>query len=355
MRILQVINSLTLAGAERLVVDLVPCLEQRGVEVSLLLLQILNSPFEHQLRERGVRLLRVADGGVYSPAHAFQVARAMEEHDLVHVHLFPAQLWAVLAAQVQGGRVPLLTTEHGAKNERRKPWLHPFDAWLYRRYASIACNSEATASALRQWVPGVAERLTVIPNGVDLGRFSARPTAGTNKQPVITFVARMESQKDHATALRALAQVPGAVLQLVGDGPLEPELRRLAEDLGIATRVRFLGQRDDVPELLRASDIYLHSSPSEGFGLAVLEAMAAGLPIVASRDAALTALVGDAGELVPPGDAAAMASALCRLVESPAERARLAALAGERARRFSIEATADAYIAEYQRILGKVA
>jgi len=352
LRVLQVIDSLILAGAERLVYDLIPRLAQRGVEPKVMVLKSLESPLERGLRERGVPFLPTPLGGLYSPAHVYALARHMSGFDLVHTHLFPAQLWVAIASL--SSTIPLVVTEHGPTNRHRKPWFRPFDRWTYEQYARIICNSEATAAGVREWAPRTAPRIVVIPNGIDLARFRQPWSTGTGSgsgPAKLTFIARLEPQKDHAMVLRALARVPGVEMRFVGIGRLEQPLRALAETLGIGDRVRFLGHREDIAELLRETDIYVHCAHSEGFGLAVLEAMASGCPVVATRNAALADVVGDAGVLLEPGDVGGLMAALQGLLASPAERARLGAAGRQRAERFSIDATAEAHVALYNELV----
>ncbi|MBI2677544.1 MAG: glycosyltransferase family 4 protein [Candidatus Koribacter versatilis] len=352
MRVLTVINSLVLAGAERLVFDLVPRLEERGVEITLAILQAVDSPLERELRAHGVRFLPVAGGGVYSPRQIVHLARNAVGHHLVHAHLFPAQFWTALAALRWSPPLPLVITEHGTTNLRRRWWFRPVERWMYSRYDRIFCNSDATARSLIAWVPGVTARTTVVPNGIDLARFTRSPRSHESRERyVLTFIARLDSLKDHDTLFRAMTYVPNADLQLVGVGPREPTLRRLAAELRVSDRVQFLGHRTDVPELLQATDIYVHCSHSDGFGIAVAEAMAAGCAVVSTRNEGLEDVVGDAGFLVPPGDFHSLAGALRRLLASSEERQRLGALAQRQVQQFSIEATADEYVRQYREVL----
>lgn len=358
MRILQVINSLILAGAEVLLGDLVPRLRARGIDVTIAVLKNLDSTIEHELREAGIPFLPMSGSRIYSLRHIASLAHQIGAFDLVHAHLFPAQLWVAMAAG-RARRPPLLvTTEHGLTNNRRHWWFRPIDRLLYRHYALIACNSQATATALAAWVPAAANRIQVVPNGIVVERFSQAVAAarqdilGTgDRVSLLVSVARLDSQKDHATLLRALARVPQAHLALVGDGELRSRLEGQAHTLGIAGRVHFLGRRPDVPQLLKMSDVFVHSTHSDGFCLAALEAMAAGIPVVATRVPGLAEVVGSAGVLVPPGDDAALAAAISSLLASEDKCEELAAAGMARARQFTIESSVEGYIRLYNAVL----
>jgi glycosyltransferase involved in cell wall biosynthesis len=321
------------------------------------LLKVVSNRLEEMLQAGGVPLLATGARRIYSPGQVRPLARIMARYDLVHVHLFPAQLWAVLAVGRAGKPLPLLVTEHGSSNYRRRWWLRRLDRWMYARYQAVACNSEATVRELVAWVPGVAPKVRLIPNGIPLQEFETAPPADlprlANAARKLLFVGRMEPPKDHATLLRALAEVPDAQLLLVGDGPARRALEELARKLGVAARVRFLGRRDDVPQLLKASDVYVHSSGFEGFGMAVCEAMAAGLPVVVSNVSGLAQLVSGAGVLFPGGDHEALARELRALLASPERRAALGAAARERAQLFSIDRTVDGYVKLYDEMLGQ--
>jgi len=191
-------------------------------------------------------------------------------------------------------------------------------------------------------------RFAVVPNGVDAARFRPDPAARAavraelglgDGAPLLAHVARVDPMKDHATFLAALDRLPGVTALAAGAGteglPARPGLLRL-------------GVRDDVPRLLAAADVAVSSSAfGEGFANAVAEAMAAGVPPVATDVGDARAIVGDAGAIVPPRDPAALAGAVARLLAlAPSARLALGAAARARvARDFSLAASAAAYVA----------
>jgi glycosyltransferase involved in cell wall biosynthesis len=359
LRVLHVIDSLIQAGAEALVKDMVPRMRAAGADVTVAVLKELNCPFERELREKNIAFLPTARGGIYSPTHVLSLRRHIHKFDLIQTYLFPAQLFAPLAVMLAGNKVPLVLSEQNTHNRRQKLWLHPLETWMYGRYAAIACASDGIAASLKAWVPGVSGRITVIPNGIDVQTFEratpvSRSSVGINNGNfVLLYVARLEPQKDHASLLRALSQIPDADLVLAGDGSLRAELEAQAEMLGLARRVHFLGRRKDVAALLKMADIYVHPAAYEGFGIAAAEAMAAGKPVVASNVPGLAQVVGDAGILVPPADPATLATEVCNLISSPDRRQQLSRAAVERGRTFSIENTVAAYLDLYRSVLSR--
>jgi glycosyltransferase involved in cell wall biosynthesis len=359
LRVLHVIDSLIQAGAEALVKDMVPRMRSAGVDASVAVLKELDSPFERELRDKAIPFLPTARGGIYSPTHVLSLARQIHKFDVIQTYLFPAQLFTPIAAMLGGSKVPLVISEQTTHHRRRKMWLRPMETWMYSRYTAIACASEGIAASLKEWIPGVDHKITVIPNGIDIQTFEralplARPSLGVkNGNCVLLYVASLQPRKDHVNLLRAMSNVPDADLLLVGDGDLRPQLEHLAGTLGIAERVHFLGRRKDVAELLKTADIYVHPPAVEGFGIAAAEALAAGKPLVASNVPGLAQVVGEAGVLVPPGDPTTLAREVCNLMNSPDRRLQLSRAAVERGRQFSIDKTTAAYIDLYSSVLSR--
>jgi glycosyltransferase involved in cell wall biosynthesis len=358
MRILTVIDSLNLAGAEALIKDTVPRIISRGVDVTLAVLkEIPDSPFEREMRDKGIPFLPTAPGGIYSPAHVFSLARHIKKFDLVHVRLFPALLWVPLARRLSGERVPLvMSADTTAHNREKLPFDKEFEHWMHSQYAVLAAASDGIAEYLKAQVPKCSDRVRVVWNGINIQRFENAQSADRsalfdNQDPILIYTARFHEQKDHSTLLCALAATNRGNLLLVGDGPLRDAAEALATTLNVTRRVRFLGQRPDVPELLKASDIYVHAPLFEGFGIAVIEAMAAGLPVIASDVPGLAQVVADNGVLVPPQDASALAAAIQRLLDSPEQRRQFAQKSVRRAADFDIQKTADGYVAIYEEVL----
>ena len=162
----------------------------------------------------------------------------------------------------------------------------------------------------------------VIPNGLDLNAFAERKTAGSVR--TIITVANLRPEKNHETLLAAAAVLlrtrPGLRFQIVGDGPRRADLEELSHARGLGAHVEFLGHREDIPTLLAAADVFVLPSRSEAFPNGAIEAMAAGLPVVASNVGGLRDLIqnGRTGVLVPPGNPEALAGALQSLIDNPA-------------------------------------
>ena len=358
MRVLHVINSLILAGAEALTKELALECKRHGVDVSVAVLKRLDNAFEDELFRAGVPLISLSSTGIYSPLHILPLARKISDYDVVQATLFPATLWTICATRIYR-RVPIITTsEQSTHNRRRTPCLRPFDRWLYPQFDAIPCASRAIESSLLEWVPAVADRTLVIPNAIPLEKFRGATPArkeeiiGT-KAPVAIFVARFENSKDHTTLLRAVTGIIGLHLVLVGDGPLRPAAEALAQSLNIAQRVHFIGRRSDVPALLKMADVYVQCSTWEGFGIAAVEAMAAGLPVIATDVPGLAEVIGDSGILFERGDVGALQRHLNAVLSDAGLRHRLVTSGQQRAEEFSIQRTAALYLDTYESLLRK--
>jgi glycosyltransferase involved in cell wall biosynthesis len=279
--------------------------------------------------------------------------------DLVHVHSRRgADIYGGIAAAMAG--VPAIATRRVESGE-------PGFAlrWKLRPYANVVAISQAVEAELL--AAGVDRgRVVRIPSAVDTARWQPDPAAAARLRrvcgipdgaPVAVAVAQLIPRKGHATMLAALARLPSrhTDLRLVcfGAGPLRRVLERRIAAAGLGDRVVLAGFRDDLPALLPGADLVVHPARREGLGVAILEAMSAARPVVATAIGGLTDLVrpGVDGLLVARDDADQLAAALTRLLDEPSLAARLGAAARRRVRScFSVAAMTDAYIASYHRL-----
>lgn len=274
---------------------------------------------------------------------------------VVVAHGYGAYSYAAVAARLAGARA-VVRVEHSPELYSR----------FHRLVSSISmrlCDSTVLVSRylvdyLRQHGTE-PRRPEVIYNGVELERFaSTSPPPGRGE---LLMVARLDVAKDHATLLDALALLARRgvtpTLRLAGDGPFRGDLERQAARLGLSDRVIFLGHQTDLPALLGACDVAILSTRYEGFGLAVVEAMAAARPVVATRVAAIPELFehGKEGLLVEPRSASSLADALAELLADPARARRLGEAGQKRARaQFSLEGFVAGFEAHLRRITESV-
>ena len=309
-----------------------------------------------QLEERGVEVVTLRH--MARPIRPLIDARALRElvgqlkrirPDIISTHSSKAGILGRLAGRRL--RIPAITTAHG--------WL--FDLPLRGRRQRAVWSIERSMAPLARRIVTVCEsdRELAIASGIsNADRFvtihNAMPDVDENFRadpsvvpPRLLMVARFAPQKDHATLFRALANLTDLdwSLDLVGSGPLEESVRALAGSLGLSERIRFHGLREDVPELIAGSQIYLLISHWEGFPRSILEALRGGLPVVATDVGGVREAVieGDTGFLIPENDDVRLADRLRTLVADPALRASM----GQAARaHYEAEFTFDRLVAE---------
>jgi glycosyltransferase involved in cell wall biosynthesis len=312
----------------------------------------------------------------WAPRHALDAAalRSLvrsaraQPLDILHVH----DPRALPIAQVASGylRIPLVYTVHlpvgaaGGAGSGARRRLYGTAERLLLRSAPPARIVHVSARALAQAAPGSNGRLVLVPNGVPLGR---TPAAGTRERVraalgvradacVVTSVARLVPQKGLDVLLEAWAQGMaghGASLWLAGDGPARAGLEAQAARLGLGERVRLLGRRDDVPDVLAATDVFVLASRQETTPIALLEAMAAGRACIATDVGDCRSMLADgtAGRIVAPGDGPGLAAALREVTADRALRDRMGQAAREGARLFSDVSMAERTAAVYETVL----
>lgn len=264
--------------------------------------------------------------------------------DIVHTHTAKAGALGRLAARVAGVPMTVHTFHGHVLDGYFSPSVTRFFLMIERRLARTTDRLVTVSPRLRDQLlamrVGRPDQVEVVPLGLDLGKFrqtraatgGVRASLGlTPGTPLLGSVGRLVPIKDHSTLLRAMALVEtgsqAAHLVLVGDGEERPALTRLAGELGVSARVHFLGWRSDLETILSELDVVVCSSRNEGTPVAVIEAMAAGVPVLSTDVGGVADLVshGETGWLVPPGDPASMARAVELLVSDQILRGRLAA------------------------------
>ncbi|MCA8925679.1 MAG: glycosyltransferase [Planctomycetes bacterium] len=356
-RLLLAITCLHPAGAERVVFEVATRLDPSRWQVLVVSLQSPDGDdgdVDRALRARGIPVvaLRMAHKlDLLAAARLRGVARTFRPH-LAHGHLFHASTAVRLLVPRPARR---LSTLHVVER-RRLPLRFALARRTAGRDDATTAVSTAVADFARARLGVRAPR--VIYNGVELARFADAPgraeaRAVLELAPEATWigaVGRLDPQKGFDVLLRALPEVPGAKLLIAGEGPERRRLEELVGQLGLRDRVRLLGHRSDVATVLAACDLFCMPSRWEGFGLALAEAMAVGLPCVASRIDSLPEVLGGAGVLVPVEDPAALGAALAALLADPARAAELGERAREQAQRFSVEAMVAGYEALYREL-----
>jgi glycosyltransferase involved in cell wall biosynthesis len=359
--VVHVVESLETGGLERFVCDLVEarhqqsptsviCLEQLGALGESLVAKGHNVPVAGTGQGRWRALRRLAG-----------MLRDIRP-DIVHAHNFLAHRFTALAA-LAAGRPPIVFTKHGAGAPGGGP-----GGWLHRRLArttQMVAVSRESLALLDRWRPPGSRPAIYIPNGIALARCQSsldrRVVRSKNGWPegalLAVMVARLAEPKDHSTLLRAWtvvrSRIPSAILLVVGDGPLRTTIESAINTMGLHEAVLMLGERHDIPEILRAADVFVLSSQSEGMPVTILEAMGAGLPVIASDVGGVAEVVehGRTGWLAPAGSPEALAQAVMEMAADPDRAAAMGAAGLARAReRFDLPAV----LAAYERVYAEV-
>jgi glycosyltransferase involved in cell wall biosynthesis len=335
-------------GAEDLVAAIVRGLDPQRFTVAVATLGP-PGPVGQELRDQGYEVvslgLDIRRTATWRVAAAVRRRLQADRPDILHTHLYHPNLYGRLAALGLGltGVVAAVHNSYSRVKFHRRLWNFVL-GWATDR---ILVGSAQVWQDVRRYDGVPAARLLLMPYGIPLdglnpplSRAEARERLGLPANGlVIGSVGRLEEQKGHAFLVAALPelrrQIPELTVLLVGEGRRQEDLRRQVLDLGLEGTVRFLGTRRDLPEIYRALDLFVQPSLWEGLPLALLKAMGAGLPVVATRVSGSREAVLDGvnGCLVEPGDPKALARAILELHRHPQTRRRL----GEAARRTVVE------------------
>jgi glycosyltransferase involved in cell wall biosynthesis len=362
IRVAYLIDSLHRAGAQKHLAQLVSRLDHTRFTAEVVTL-LRDGPVADELRARGIPVASLQLGRLYAPrglAGLVRLAKRLRALgvDILHTYLVSANVYGTLAGRMAG--VPALITTRRDTGFSRNWRLGLVERWLINPHVDrVVAVSPAVAARTRREHGLTPDRVVTIENGVDLESWdprrhrreeSRRDWRLAPEDVAVGVVAHLSPIKGHQDFLRAAARIAGRVPQtrffLIGDGPLRASLTALAAASGIGDRVVFTGERDDVGRLLAMLDLVVVPSHTEGMSNALLEAMAMARPVLATDVGGNPDVVEDGrtGQLVPPGDAAALAAAMLELIESPEAAAEMGRAARRAvAERFSLERMVSRY------------
>jgi glycosyltransferase involved in cell wall biosynthesis len=353
-RVLFLIPTLERAGAESLLVNLVLRLSREPAwEAEVCTLQAGHA-YEKDLTNHGIALFSLNSRHRYDVKQicALQALLRARDYDIIHTHLFPANFIAALNHNTS--KAKYVMTEHSIWNRRRSSlFLKYLDKLVYRRFDKIVCVSSAVQSELLSWIPEVKEKCSVIHNGV-----KALPIIEHNQKDIdVLCVGNLNKRAKGVDILLEAVKILRESINRVciaGDGHFKWEYQQLANTMGLQEKVHFLGTVNNVRDLMQHSKIFVLPSRWEGLPIALLEAMDASMPIVATSVGGIPEAITnhENGILVPPEEPRELAAAILSLLHSP-ERARIL---GTNARqtvltRFSIEAHTYSHMHLYETLL----
>ncbi len=371
MRVCHLIHELGPGGAEHVLVDLARVAGEAGIEMRVVSLMPLGGHrYPQVLRDLGVRVDSLDLPSRWDPRGLRRAVRLLrpDPPDLLHSHLKHADLVAAYAAPRLGA--PMISTLHLVEDEIGLVARLKRDLGAVARRRRAA-RTIAVSDALRRWYVGEFRvdpaSVVTIPNGIpapapvtEERRAALRAEFGVPVDGLLAVtVALFREGKGHDDLLAAATLLGDFPVRFVlaGSGPEEARLRAAAEAAGLAGRIAFAGFREDVAELLAAADLVVHPSHADALPTALIHALAAGVPAVATRVGGIPEIVGeDAGALVPAADPAALAAAIRSLAADPERRRRMGAAARERfAARFEGTTWAGRLKALYDEVLAEVA
>jgi glycosyltransferase involved in cell wall biosynthesis len=328
------------------------------------------------LEEEGISLHHLQMAHKYDPRVVIRLAKLLNEYDVIHAHGWPVIMFVALASFFSG-KPQFILTEHSVTNRRRRPFLKWLDRFIYSRFDQVVAVSQAVAESLQAWQPQIGHKITVIYNGIRMAYFkSAEPKNEIRRQlgldeqsPVIFASGNFRFAKGFDLLLQSMvtlidkyrndnvADEKLPVLVITGEGELQLSMAELAQRLGIAENVRFLGFRKDMPVILKAADLFVLSSRWEGCPMVILESMALGVPILATGVGGVPELVIDnqTGQLIQSGSPTELANGIYDLLQNSERAACLAEQGQQRlTQSFSIEQKARAMTTLYRQGAGYV-
>ena len=356
MKIVQVITALNLGGAQVLLENLCYGLADEGQDVTVVSLEDARTATARRLEGRGIRVVYLDKKPHFDPTITAKLARVFKElaPDVVHAHNI-RKLY-VLGAARKAGVKHIVYTVHNIAQKEQGRLGGIFSGIVFRRglMVPVGLSPLVTESIEERYrLKGVA----TIYNGTELEHFPRKTDYRLHEHPAILNIARLDEQKNHRRLFEAflavLERFPGAELILVGDGVLMEPLKALAQELGIGGKVRFEGLQDDVAGYFETADIFCLSSDYEGMPMTLIEAMAAGMPIVSTDVGGIPDMLkNEESALLTPPDAGLLAEALVRALSDEELRRSLGENAWSESARFSHHSTARDYLALYKRITG---
>lgn len=372
IRILHIITSLYQGGgAENHLLALARSMDRNKFQLSIAYMQPYHDLCDdfHQL---GIHTYPLNCKNWVSPKSFIKLLTILQKgnYDIVHSHLYPADLYAFLALRLIK-RTDWLSSHHNRPEYFMKPPHRQISAIIYQRASKIVAISESVKEYVATNCSIAKKNIEKIYYGLNEEHFLKSEASQTvrvqrddlgiaNDDFVITIVGRLVPVKGHIYAIQAIQQLAAqqskVKLLIVGDGPLKAELQKLVTTLNLENRISFLGLRQDVAQIMALSDIILLSSLSEGFGLVLLEAMAVRRCIVASEVGAIPEIVvnGVTGLLVPPSNSNAIAMAITSLEQNPLLKDELGVAGYSRLKQhFTVEQMARKTEELYCKVLSK--
>lgn len=360
MKIAHVINSLGVGGAEKLLLDILPLLNKKGVKTDLILLSTDDSVFAKSIsKDINFNVINLNFKSPYNPLVIIKLLKYTRHYDIIHSHLFPT-FYYIAFIKLFNKRLKVILTEHVTNTFRSKyKLLKKLDAFVFSLYDIIISISDDVEKKLVSL--NCSNKSILIPNGINTDLYrQAKPAdlSVFNNNANINFIIQVSAfrpQKDQETLIKSLLYLPENVnLLLVGVGPEKQKHEMLVSKLKLQNRVFFLGARIDIPNLIKASDLVVLSTNYEGFGLAIVEGMAAGKPCIGSDVDGLREVLKNRGILFKKGDYIGLSEIIRKLLDSKDYYNNVALNCQKKSNSYDINKMVDSYINVYKKIFNNL-
>ncbi|HKN19727.1 MAG TPA: GT4 family glycosyltransferase PelF [Dissulfurispiraceae bacterium] len=361
--ILQLIESWGPGGAEKVLLELCRGVDKKHFYPVVILLH--DGWLYDKLKESGIEAIVVSNKYSYDPLFLWELFGIIRKFkvDIIHSHEFMMNVYGSLAGLLTG--IPVIATVHG-KKYFHEHWRRRFAYRVTARFSSMIAVSRDLKQFISEKTGASGNKIGVIYNGINCAAYGNGDAASLRKElglasgaPVIGMIGNLYKVKGYPFFLQAAREIlktfPGAVFLIVGRGELQEALEQQAAELGLGDSIRFLGFREDIPDLLNLIDIFVLSSLSEGLSLSILEAMAAGKPVVATNVGGNPEVIveGSTGFLVPVGDPEALARRIMTFLSDPGSARGMGQEARKRVlENFSVEAMTMRYQSLYRELAG---
>ena len=357
MKILQVINTLNMGGAEKLLVDIILELKNE-IDIEVYVLDGKKTLLKRKLEDNKIVIHNAGTDSFKSLKHMMWLIKNAKNYDIIHSHLSYSQYY-LAATKIFSKKIKSITTEHSTNNNRRNSKVFRlFEKFIYGSYDYVVTINKSTRSSMLSWQSSLSkENVVVINNGVNLRSF-----IDSNKEvsdeilhrtdiKKILMVAAFREEKNHELMIDAIKQLEENYhLILVGRGERKEQIEDYISKNKLQERIHTLGLREDIPQIMKNCDIFVLPSKWEGFGIVAIEAMAAGLPVIASNVEGLAQVVSDAGILFDNTSAKSLSTSIKNVIKNENLYATLKNKGLDRCKEFSLSITVEEYLQLYKNL-----
>lgn len=355
MRIIQVITCLNLGGAQTLLENLSYGLKDAGHDVIVISLENYHSATAQRIEDRGIQVIYLDKKPHYDPTIAGKLGEVLKslKPDIIHAHNIKKAYVYLAAKKAKVKRVVYTVHNMAWQEQGVVGGLFSYLMFHTGCMVPVGLSPKVTESIEQRYH---LKNVPTVYNGTDLSRFSVKTEYSLHDEPSILNVARLDAQKNHKRLIESFAivsrQFPAAKLVIVGEGELQETLESQTKESGLTEKVLFEGLQDDIPKYMKDADVFCLSSDYEGMPMTLIEAMAAGMPIVSTNVGGISDMLTNEGSAILTGlDATELANAVIRILSNKDLREKLGKNAYEASQEFSHRRMTQKYISIYKKIL----